>query len=299
MSGRWTEDGEGFVPSANLPHLETCLYRLVHDRRLRRAFIAGEWPVSPELAGELATIDKEELERAARTICRDLLYTGSDAGGGRLTKAFGGTLQRLDACGLSNMEVTFDFVASEHYEEARENRLAGVGMSLEEAFCRFVAERCRDQGREGVREDAWAVPAALRGPLRDLARHEFLATLFQVLTANDRFACTHPAVSDNGSARYLVAEYATDSMQLIAAGERDRAVTAWLYATSRGRFISGRVPGIVRDMLERGREDDIRADIVNMAAGHGTSPAAILRWVDKLSGLHLIRPISFAETEGP
>ncbi|TCP55936.1 hypothetical protein EV586_103595 [Tumebacillus sp. BK434] len=220
--------------------MDQALYRLLHHRTAREAFLAGRyeelgWP--DELLQAFATVDPDELSATAKQICRNLL-AGERGFNRGLRGAYSRVFQALEAGGRKALEVVYAFVESDVYAHYRELPYAGEGICVEEAFYEFL------------QRDPWFVRDAR---MRCLLTHEFLTALMGILTVNQdpAFRVRTELVQDNGAARFAVLCYPRAVAE--ALGGRtisgEDAEVCWLYAATKERFIGGPVSELVAEVM--------------------------------------------------
>ncbi|ARU61369.1 hypothetical protein CBW65_10430 [Tumebacillus avium] len=232
--------------------MDQALYRLLHHRTEREAFLAGRfdelgWP--DELVQAFATVDREELSATAKQICRNLLAGERGCSRG-LRGAYGRVLQALEAGGRQALDVVYAFVESEQYDSYREVPYAGEGICVEEAFYEFLGQ------------DEWFVRDAR---MMCLLTHEFLTALMGILTVNQdpAFYVRSELVHWNGAARVAVLRYPRAVAEALG-GRKIAGVEVdvpWLYAATAERFVSGPVTPLVEDVLLGGRAYDGKEEL--------------------------------------
>jgi hypothetical protein len=149
--------------------LDDALYSLLYRRHSRQAFLSGEVSglgLSSEEAALLATIDREQLERAARIATEGILTRGY-RGGATLLDAYPRT---IDAWRRANPKCTLEDLAADFAESPHFDAYSGApghakGISLEEAFFRFCEERSIGDRRTRKAECARALIRSLAATL--------------------------------------------------------------------------------------------------------------------------------------
>jgi hypothetical protein len=225
--------------------LDRALYRLTHDRTVRRAFAAGD-PSALELGSddlaELATVDIGELERLSQIICRQLLRAGAGGDGG-LRAGFPRSFASIEQSGMPPLEVVCHFVASLEYQRSRQMPYSSGGISVEEAFYLWL-----------VADLSPRIPVP---ELENLATHEFLTTLLSLLALNKEpsFQVESALVRWNGIAHVAIRRYPLS----FASGLTRRALSpepdgqvCFLYAAARDRLVRGPIPAGAADPIVAG-----------------------------------------------
>jgi hypothetical protein len=124
--------------------LERALYSLLYHRASRDAFVerdADRLGVSNREMRLLTTIDREQLERAARLVTEGIL-TRAYQGEGTLLEAFPRTIEAWRRANPRRTleDLAADFAESQHFDAYRGVPTSKNGASLEEAFFRFCDE---------------------------------------------------------------------------------------------------------------------------------------------------------------
>lgn len=238
--------------------LETALFRLLHHRAYRQAFVAGRYAelcLSEENLQHLMAIDRDDLEETARKIVRNLLRGDTTEGSGGLTCAFPRVLQMLQASGCDLLELMYEFTSSEAFDRYREIPFAGEGICVEEAFYHYLSDDSR---------------FAEGSVVYDLLTHEFLQSLLAILVVNQdpSFVIETPLVRSNGVARYALHRMSKETAEWIGnrtiTDSKNRTVI-WLYAATKQRFVSGPISPFIADVLAFGSPEallPVRADLM-------------------------------------
>ncbi|ASS76606.1 hypothetical protein CIG75_17630 [Tumebacillus algifaecis] len=238
--------------------IDRALYRLLHQRTYREAFLAGRYAElgwSEQVAQAFETVDRDELTATAKQISRRLL-AGDRTSSKGLRGAFGRVFQALEAAGRPALDVVDAFVESQQYEAYREVPYAGTGICVEEAFYEFLK---RDQW---FVRDEW---------LMCLLTHEFLTALLGILTVNQApaFVVRTELLQQNAVARFALQRYPRQVADALAgrALQGDDEVI-WLYAATTAHFLSGPVSPLVAELLSRtegaveaGAEEQVRTTV--------------------------------------
>jgi hypothetical protein len=146
-------------------NLEHALYSLLYRRRAREALASSDAErlgISSKELGLLATVDREQLERAARLATEGILSRAywSD---GTLLEAYPRTIEAWRRANPRRTleDLAADFAESPHFEGYRAIPAASNGTSLEEAFFRFCEE-------EGIADRATRKAECARAVIRSL-----------------------------------------------------------------------------------------------------------------------------------
>lgn len=232
--------------------LESALYRLLHKRAYRRAFLDGRFDVLelPESAlAALQSVDPQALEALSERIAASVLereYSGS----GSLLETYPRTIAAFRAARSKHsdlLELGYAFLESAAFDGYRELPYRGTGTALEEAFFRYC--ELAEIGIAAVRE------------------HEFLAAMMRLLAVSPRAAIELP-----------------DCIQRVEHGfyaVSTRAVPT-LYAAVRGHVVSGALTPFLRDLLAPGARPEA------LAARHGAAPPVLEASLSRLVALGLL-----------
>ncbi len=145
--------------------LEHALYSLLYRRRAREALASSDAErlgiTSKELA-LLATIDREQLERAARLVTEGILSRAYQ-GEGTLLEAYPRTIEAWRRANPRRTleDLAADFAESPYFESYRAIPHAANGVSLDEAFFRFCEH-------EGIADRATRKAECARAVIRSL-----------------------------------------------------------------------------------------------------------------------------------
>jgi hypothetical protein len=145
--------------------LEHALYSLLYRRRAREALLASDAErlgISSQELGLLATIDREQIERAARLVTEGIL-SRAYRGEGTLLEAYPRTIEAWRRANPRRTleDLAADFAESPHFEGYRAVPAVASDTSLEEAFFRFCEE-------EGIADRATRKAECARAVIRSL-----------------------------------------------------------------------------------------------------------------------------------
>ncbi|MFI1582519.1 DUF692 family multinuclear iron-containing protein [Embleya sp. NPDC020630] len=145
--------------------LADLLMRLLLDRDLRARLAdegAAEVATNPGEMECLETVELDELDAAARRFRSRIWRLGRDGG---LAGSFARSLHTLRAAGHDDAELLDGFLTSTHFGAFRLVPHLGPGLSVEEAFARFLLD----------------LPEATATTVRESVDHELMLSLFTAL----------------------------------------------------------------------------------------------------------------------
>jgi hypothetical protein len=230
--------------------LERALFGLLfcsdERTRLRQASQNGSGDTFSGHSPALRDLRWPEVEAFA-SLCRSELLCGTEGNGG-LSRAFPRTLELLVRYRVDTMSLMEDFLQSTWFARARTMPFAGRGISVEEAFYRFL-----------VRIE---LPELCEPPACHILAHEFFSTIMTLLAVNrdPAFEVDCPEVRRRTGGWWTIQLYpVTQCPGIIETSPRveadDNGSVSYLYAACQNSLLKGYIAPAVARLIELGKSD--------------------------------------------
>jgi hypothetical protein len=233
--------------------LDDALDRLLHQRSVREAFLAGRFDalaLARDDLEALATVDRAQLSSAADKVRTDLLHRRHRGSGG-LPSLYPRTLAAWTAAHPEDadfVELLSRFMESEAFGEYREIPFSGPGCSLEEAFHRFCEGQ--DIGEPAARNE------------------EFFTAMMKALLLSPRADFTLPVEVQVSAGGFFAVSRRSDPPML--------------YAAVAGRLLAGALTPFLAELLTCGHSPS------SVAERYGVSQASCDASLTQLTALGLL-----------
>lgn len=260
--------------------LNDALYRLLFSETYREAFLSGKMEslgLSSEAAAQLAVIDKDELQSASSIIVRDLLSGNiADSKSRGLAAKFPRTFAMLASRGVGLRKALSVFMESPEFLSYREVPFAGAGISIEEAFHRFLA--------------AAPCPFQMTSVELAVAQHEFLSILLKILVASPDplFSIGDGRIRRRGDRYMAFASYRSESAEAVLQKPAPGGGILVAYGATPAGFFCGRVPALTETLIEACWSSVEAFEQAAFAARHDVEPEMVARMCRDLSSLGML-----------
>ena len=257
--------------------------RLLFQKPFREAWLAGhgcDLGLSEDHLRELETINREELARTCRKIVSNLISGDLGANGG-LRRAYPRLFKMLGERQIDAHSMIEDFMCSPEFDAYREVHNDGPGLCVEEAFYIYLT----------TRPDCLECHPAMAA----LLEHEFLTALLSILVINREpaFRIDTPLIRDNGVCYFAARTIQADLVTYLGIERRcsgGEQVVTYLYAATRGRFISGPVSPIVPELIAFGSRNAAQLAGSDFVQRDGVIPVESDGLFDRMVQMGLIAP---------